>query len=65
MFTNKTKKSFQAVKEDVTSIKNSLHDWVLYLHEQNKMLQDRVEYLEQKMNLTAEEKRIKLEVYNS
>lgn len=50
MFFIKIKQAFNAVKHDLTILRQSTNDWILHLQEQNRSLKIRVTELEQRLN---------------
>lgn len=53
---DKVKKSFRLVKRDMTGIKQSVHDWVLYLNTNQSALLTRVQKLESRVRELEQEK---------
>ncbi len=53
---DKTKKSFQMVRRDMTGLKQSVHDWVLYLNTNQRALLERLQKLERRVRELEQEK---------
>jgi polyhydroxyalkanoate synthesis regulator phasin len=64
LFDDKVRKSFKGVKRDMTGLKQSVHDWVLYLNTNQRAMLDRVERLERRVKkLEAEKDQLNQWVY--
>ena len=55
-FDDKVRKSFRYVKHDVSGLKQSVHDWVLYLNTNQRAMLERVERLERRVKKLESEK---------
>lgn len=52
----KVKRGFRMVKADMTGLKQSVHDWVLYLNTNQRAMLDRLERLERRVKKLEGEK---------
>ncbi|GEM_PF-2177785 len=53
---DKVKKAFKMVKVDMGGLKQSVHDWVLFLNTNQRAVLDRVERLERRVKKLESEK---------
>ena len=53
---DKVKRAFRMVKVDMSGLKQSVHDWVLYLNTNQRAMLDRVERLERRVKKLEGEK---------
>ena len=51
--------SFKAVKKDITGLKQSLHDWVLHLNSNQKVMEKKIEALETRVRMLETEKKLR------
>ena len=60
----KVKKGFRMVKRDTEGLKQSVHDWVLFLNTNQRAMLERVERLERRIKkLEMEKEQLKQWVY--
>ena len=63
-FDDKLRASFKMVKRDMTGIKQSVHDWVLFLNTNQRAMLERVDRLERRVKkLEAEKEQLNQWVY--
>ena len=55
-FDDKVKKSFRMVGRDIAGLKQSVHDWVLFLNTNQRAMLERIEKLERKVRKLESEK---------
>ena len=53
---DRVKKAFKVVKADMGGLKQSVHDWVLFLNTNQRAMLDRVERLERRVKKLESEK---------
>lgn len=53
---DKVKRAFKVVKHDMNGLKQSVHDWVLFLNTNQRAVLDRVERLERRVKKLESEK---------
>jgi len=63
-FDDKVKKSFRMVGRDMTGLKQSVHDWVLFLNTNQRAMLERIERLERRVKkLEAEKDQLEQLIY--
>ncbi|MFO8016176.1 MAG: hypothetical protein R6U32_03665 [Candidatus Woesearchaeota archaeon] len=48
-FFSKTKASFRRVRKEMTDLRNSLNEWIVFLNSNQKQMQQRIDQLDQRV----------------